>query len=136
MLSLDPITLRERVEELEEEVRQLRAMMSPRLHLPATWNLTPAMRRILSTLMARAPGIVTHDHLLEVCMSDQRRNDPPSIETPKVQICKMRPKLAQLVPGATIETAWGEGYWISLESAALIREAIARDLAGPVAEAA
>ncbi len=135
MLTLDPITLRERVEELEEENRQLRAFLIPEATLPAHWGIGGGQKRCLLALMGRAPHMAPNELLVKAC-APSWRDDPPSLDNVKVRISALRKALAVHVPGVTITTVWGEGYTLDAESAGLLKKAIGRDLARLTAEAA
>lgn len=109
------IALREKIEELEETIRQLRAEDV----IPA-WNglrVTPSERALLSAL-ATSRGICSHTYLLNRLLS---RNEvfPKTID---VFICRLRKKLRALDPPILIETAWGGGYLMDDRNRAVLAE--------------
>ncbi|MBX3527556.1 MAG: hypothetical protein KF904_15235 [Rhodoblastus sp.] len=89
--------LRERVAELEEEVRQLRAQLEPQMD----WRflrLSLTHSRILSILYAASPYTATHERLETVSTRECVRN----------HLKTLRPRLAPL--GVQIRAVWCEGY--------------------------
>ena len=55
--------MQDRIEELEEEVRQLRELLAPSLGFPRDFRLTPIEEKILSAIYARAPAVVAHERI-------------------------------------------------------------------------
>lgn len=109
------IALREKIEELEETIRQLRAEDV----IPA-WNglrVTPSERALLSTLAARR-GICSNTYLLNRLPS-RREVFPKALD---VVVCRLRKKLRALEPPILIETAWGGGYLMDDANRAMLAE--------------
>lgn len=98
--------LRERVEELEETVRQLREnsavpVIGP---LPAgTARVTPMEETVLRALLAR-PEIATKNYLYRALYGEE---DHVDIKIVDVMVHRIRRKLP---PFVKITTLWGRGY--------------------------
>lgn len=60
-----------RISELEEEVRQLRAMLKPDFCLPAIVKLTACERDIVSVIYARPDNLVSRNKLLMLVWPDR-----------------------------------------------------------------
>jgi DNA-binding response OmpR family regulator len=97
--------LRERVEELEEELRQVRSATAPHIEWQQL-NLTVRERELLSILYTRSPNTVTKESL-ETLMRVTR-------ECVTAHVMKLRKKIAP-VP---ITTMWGAGYALPASSKA------------------
>ena len=98
--------LREQVDILQEENRQLRKAFAPdNVCIPAAWRLTISEQRVFRCLMTQE--IVSYE-LLMMALYGDRPNDPPGSNTIKVIACKMRAKLKK--HGVVIRTVWGIGY--------------------------
>jgi DNA-binding response OmpR family regulator len=114
---LDPATiaLRERIEELEETIRQLRTRPKD---IPVWPGLRLAECVLVHALSTRA-GLCTRDYLLGrlKALSDCR---DPSDKAVNVYICRSRKKLARLDPAIVIRTVVGEGYWMDADSRARV----------------
>jgi hypothetical protein len=95
--------LRERVDELEETVRQLlEEAPAPDLP-PGLPYLTRSEETILRALLS-ARGLTTRDRLYAALYQHDEDRDPQIVV---VMISRLRKKLAGLV---NIETVWGRGY--------------------------
>ena len=113
--------LRERIDELEETVRQLRDELVPqkfRLWFPREWKLTTKEALVLAFVMARSPEMAKRESVLTNCFGGVD-DDPPDIKIVDVYIYKLRTKLKPL--GIDIETVWGNGYAMSRRDADLLR---------------
>lgn len=119
--------LRDRVEELEEENRQLREQLSPRVSLSNSIGvrLTQVEENILNMLIARSPNIVTHEVLSEYSRDGvtPRVEELASCNQAKVYVCKIRKKIAPI--GVEIATHWGQGFSLDKANAAKLRALIA-----------
>lgn len=127
MSELEIRRLRDRVEELEETVRQMRELLAPPLVLPPAWHASPGLGRFISALMARSPGFVTAEALVVASAYDQSR-DFASTKLCQVYASKARRLFERHVPGAKVENGWALGYRITPGDVAQVRQAIARDI--------
>jgi len=113
---------RERIEELEEEVRQLkiqiRDTLSPVTLFPLSWGLTPTQERLLAALY-RAAGSLTHEQCFAAIGS--RADDMRSLVA--VQISKLREKIKPL--GLKVVNRWAIGFEMPPESKAIVSASIA-----------
>lgn len=113
------VRLRERCEELEEQVRYFKDLISPPgMIFPQRWRLTGKEAILLRALMASAS--ITKDRLL-IALYDTE----PEVEIKIVDVfvCKLRNKLAR--DGIKIETMWGSGYRVAPPMKAMILSAAA-----------
>jgi two-component system cell cycle response regulator CtrA len=113
--------IRERMETLEEENRQLRDMLKPPTTYPAEWRLTQQETDVLSILVARAPNAISKTALYEAFTWDN--DDPPDPKIIDVLVCKLRAKLKDL--HIEIETIWGFGLRMGIASRDRLRVASA-----------
>ncbi|MGA8170925.1 MAG: helix-turn-helix domain-containing protein [Methylocystis sp.] len=115
--------LRERIGELEEEVRQLREALKPTLAWPS--SIPNAIDRVvLSMLLARSPNIVPHERLIaHATHPDQVCGNIRWV------IWRLRKKLAPL--DIEIKGARGEGYYLDAASAIRARELYAQNEGAP-----
>lgn len=110
--------LRDRVDELEEEVRQLREQLVPPLEFPSAWRLTQSEASVLAFLYARNPHAMSRERVLSAVWG--HCEDCPSEKIIDVVIGKMRMKLKHT--GIVIDTRWGGGFALSRESCSLLAE--------------
>jgi len=110
--------LRERVDELEEEVRQLRDMLVPPVAFDPEFQLTASATAILSFLLARSPMPVKRESIFDAIYLSENGQDVKIID---VYICKLRAKLPS---GIKISTQWGVGFYLDRESARRLRSHI------------
>lgn len=110
-------TMRERIEELEEECRQLREMLVPPVTFPYDLGLSKIENDILAFILARAPNVALKNRILYAVWRDP--DDAADLKTINVHICKIRRKLAPF--GVAITVAWGEGYFLHSAAAAILR---------------
>lgn len=98
--------LRDEIDTLQEEVRQLREALAPQIEFPRAWRLTATESRVLSALIA-ATTTRSQDRLMTAVYGAGWDEDPKIID---VMICKIRKK----IPAPTwIETVRGEGFRLS-----------------------
>lgn len=122
MLPNDVVALRERCEILEEENRQLRELLAPRIEWPPEWKLSRSMRTILSALYARQ-GFVSSEALLQALYGSDEDLRHENIV--KIFVSKMRRRLTlALGIDHTIHTVWGSGYCLTPEARAAIAEVL------------
>ena len=100
----------------EEEIRQLRAMLVPRIEFPREWKLQPAETKILRHLFGVAPRRCSKQEIKD--MLYWRRDEQPEsgLET---RVAKIRAKLRPF--GIIISSQRGMGYWLNEKDADLIR---------------
>lgn len=114
-----------RIEELEEEVRQLRKELVPDIHLPRRWGIHKVQSTVLLSLYSAPDG---HRRTSALLLAMEHAGFKPSIDTLKVYISQLR---AVLGPhGIEIKTDWGVGYHITPASRSLLTLAIEAARAG------
>ena len=85
--------------------------------------LTQQQAACLSMLLTRSPKIVPKQ-ALAMALPRIDVSEPMSAHQVGVIICKLRRKLSQIGLCDQIETVWGEGYVISAEAAARIKQEV------------
>lgn len=123
--------LRERIDELEETIRQLRDELVPQeswLWFPREWKMTPTQAKVLAFIMARSPGMAKREALLTNCFSVIGGDDLPEIKIVDVVICQLRKRMAPLA--IDIRTVWGNGYEISKRDAEFLRQICEAEMRG------
>lgn len=112
------LDLRDRVHELEEEVRQLRDKLGggSNIIIPESWGLTAGMERVLIALY-EAPGGFLNSGTLAATSAIGSVENPDGLV--KTRICQLRGKLGKF--GIVIETRWGRGYKMTDASRATIK---------------
>lgn len=116
--------LQAEVDRLQGRVDQLEAAMGMTLVAPLEWRLTPAEQRVFGVLMAR--DMASKDAIMAGVYRDAGR-DEAEIKIVDVFVCKIRAKLkAFQIP---IETVWGQGYRLAVETKARVRERLAMEAA-------
>ena len=97
-------------DQLREEVRQLRKILTPKLDIPVEWGLTDSEEMVFACLLSR--NFATKEMIMMSIYSDSN----VEIRQEKicdVFICKIRRKLKPF--GIEIHTKWGSGWWIDSE---------------------
>lgn len=107
--SRSEIAMRERIEELEELVRQLKEQLVPPLTFPLQFKLTSSETNLLAFLYARAPHVIPRERINAALWLDD--GVAPYVKIIDVLVCKLRKKLAPF--GVDVETSWGVGYRLS-----------------------
>ncbi len=111
--------LSEQVGELEEQVRQLRAMLTPQVELPA-WmpRLSGIERSIILTLLARP--FVPYEAMLNAVwpMGEGRDGAEPDVKTLAVYVTRLRRKVEG--HGIIINGVWGRGLEMAQQSRDLL----------------
>jgi len=102
-------------DELRERIVALEEIIGMRLEAPLVLELTPAQARMFGMLMAR--DFCTKQALMSGLYGLRHDGEVAEEKIIDVWVCKMRPKLKPW--GMTIETKWGEGYWMPAESKAI-----------------
>lgn len=123
----DICALRERVELLEEENLQLRALLAPSVTFPAGWGLSAQQTTFLGTLYARSGG-VSYDALRAALLGGV--SEAKSESYISVIGHKTRKKVRQ--HGVDIRTMWAFGFALTAESREVIAAALAAEQ-GPAA---
>lgn len=97
-------------DELEERIRQLRALIAPKTDFPLQLGLTPSEAVIASVLMTRP--LARRDVLIEALWVD---GDVPNeyYQTIRTLISRLRSKFA--VYGVTIHNKYAEGWFMTLD---------------------
>ena len=122
VLHREVASLRERVDVLEEEVRQLRDAFEPSAPMPEAWKLTRTEARLLHILARRRGGYLTKERILTALYGLE-----PDVEIKivDVYVCKLRRKLARAGSAVEIRTFYGDGFGLSAEGLAAFRREIA-----------
>lgn len=108
---------KQRIEVLEETVRQLREVLRPKVDFPAEWRLTPAESRAVAFMGMR--GEATRAALQHTIADGV---GPVDDTTLKVTIHNIRSKLEPY--GVKIGTSWGKGYYLTDKSRDLVKAAL------------
>ena len=111
----------DQIELLNEQIRQLQQLLAPTDCVPIGFGLTKSEAAILMCVYARSPNRISTDHLTQALYFNDQ-DGGGSNATLKVFIYKIRKKMEP--HGVKIETAWGQGYRMSAESAAILRAMI------------
>jgi two-component system, cell cycle response regulator CtrA len=104
-----------------QRIEELEAALQKALHVPTIppqLRLTRLEGKFFEALLSRSE--LSKEALFEAVYADRYLdNDEPEIKIVDVLVCKLRKKLAPFK--LTIETLWGRGYALSVESKAAIR---------------
>lgn len=114
-------SLRDRIDLLEEENRQLREAAEALISFPRSWRLTEKEARFVSALMRSKTGAMSKEALMTALYGLE-----PDVEEKIIDVwaCKLRKKLKTLGVAVEIETVWGQGYRLSVESRATLQLAL------------
>lgn len=112
------IRLRDKVDELQETVRQLKDLLAPPFAFPREWRLSNLETRVLAALLAAKGPYITRQALY-VAMYDFETDAQE--KTVDVYLCKVRKKL----PWLKFANCWGSGFGLSAGTKELIRRALA-----------
>ncbi len=110
--------LRERVDVLEEEVRQLRDAFEPSVAMPEAWKLTKSEARLLHVLARTRGGYLTKERILTALYGLEPDVD---IKIVDVFVCKLRRKLSQAGSAIEVRTYYGNGFGLTAEGHAAFR---------------
>ena len=105
------IALRERIEELEEENRQLRALRLPSTVPYSGFGFTGTERIVFAALMA-GDRICSTDYLLDCVMLSSTTKSAMQPKTITIIIHRLRKNLRGMGFPGVIETDWGLGWRI------------------------
>ena len=120
MNALSLTTLRERNEILEEENRQLREMLRPKMQFKPEWGLSRQQSQLLALIYSRA--VVSYDQIaiaFDIKHSDDGNDD---CNHAKVVAHYIRKKLAPF--DIDFHTVHGTGYAMDSENKARVRAGI------------
>lgn len=117
--------LRDTIEELREENRQLREQLCPSERIEIGVHLTLVEQNTLKILLARSPNIVSSETLGMFGRDGvtTRVDDPDLHKLASVHVCKIRKKVGTRF---SITPHWGVGYSLDRDNAARLRELMAR----------
>lgn len=123
---------RERIEELEETIRQMKeeaqrptTILIPASQFPSEWKLTKAHEKLLSALYSAADAGVPTERLSElVYVHKTPKTGERADNLLRVQILRMRKMLAPF--GIEIHAHWGHGYVLPSASRRIVKEALDR----------
>lgn len=109
---------------LRDRIDQLERTAGMDFIAPLEWRLTVAEQRVFGVLMARE--LATKDAIMAALYRDQAKDEAePKIVD--VFICKARAKLRAF--SVSIETSWGQGYYLTAQTKAAVRERLAQGIA-------
>lgn len=110
----------DRIDILEEEVRQLRSSVLKRdWYPPLEFGLTPAEAKVVGILRTGKGEVVTRDRFMSE-LYGSNIDDPPDPKIVDVLVCKARKKIK--IYGLAIEVLWGRGYYFGAESLKILNE--------------
>lgn len=121
--------LRDRIQELEEELRQTKAAICPTVNpFTGRFNLSIQMAAILWAIY-KSPDICTNDQLNVVMLNLARvdNSDGADIQArTKVRITHARNRLREHGIAVAIQNVWGIGYRITKQDKAKLAKALRR----------
>ena len=112
--------LRDRVEVLEEELRQLREAQQPVASFPISWRLTKTEENLLFILYS-VTGWITRERLSELLYAASHDVQPDSLQ---VYVCRLRRKLAAASTCIKISTRYNFGWTLTPTSRSAIANAL------------
>lgn len=113
--------LRDRIEELEEEVRQLREQLDGRPELlPPEWRLTRTEARVVAALATAPRGYLSREGIQEAMYYP--REPETGINLVSVVVSKVRRKLKPY--NLEIRTRWGDGFEFEPKSREAVKAAM------------
>lgn len=98
--------LRDENEELHEQLRQLKQVLTPPFIAPYEWHLTKYETLVLSSLLSAK--FISKERLFVSLYSHY--NEPPSGNVLSVFVVTLRKKLSPF--GVVIKNLWGRGYYL------------------------
>ncbi|MGA8172305.1 MAG: winged helix-turn-helix domain-containing protein [Methylocystis sp.] len=106
-----------RIGELEEEVRQLRALLAPVTPaMSARAGMSRRQREFCAAVLAASPNVATRERLI-AALGLEESEDP--VSNLSVIVCHLRK--AMRGAGIEIATEWGRGYYVTQECAERLR---------------
>ena len=115
--------LRDRIEELEEEIRQLRQQLVPVIALPKAWGLTTFEARLLLAIRSASPNLVSRDRAMVALYG---LADAPEYNVVDTLLSRVRQRLAAIGLPDVIENRRGLGWCMSRESARAFDDALSQ----------
>ena len=88
----------------------------------APWNFPVHLRPLcwqILTLLLRTDGVVSRERIFNSLYADRPECDQPEIKIVDVHVHLLRRALSSLC--VEVKTAWGRGYYLSLESRRRVR---------------
>lgn len=114
--------LRAHIERQDVRIEELERVMGFDFLPPLEWGLTPQQGRLFGCLMTR--DLVTQDAAMAALYGDRVGADnEPAPKIIDVFICHIRKKLKPF--GLSVETRWGQGYFLTQDTKAAVREIMA-----------
>lgn len=106
-------------DDLRERIAALEEALGLTLDAPPDADFTPTEMKIIGLMLAR--GYVRKEAFMTALYASRLDADSiPDIKIIDVLVCKIRPKLEP--HGVTIETKWGDGYFIPADKKPKCRE--------------
>jgi len=112
----------ERCQELEEEIRQLRKLITPGGRFPLSWSLTNKQTLLLSCFLTRS--IVTRDAALAGVYGADTEND---IRIVDVYMKRIRERFRDVGVDIKFKAEYGLGYSITAEDQAKLKSFVVTD---------
>ena len=106
-----------RIAELEEENRQLRALLKPELRRPDAWGLTRMEHDALRAIYGGGGGVVSKKRI-ETALYGRRCPDPVCL---RCHLANLRRKMKPY--GVLIHLKWSQGYFLDADGLRIVREA-------------
>lgn len=108
---------------LEEQFKQLQKAIIPRMRFPREWRLTSAEKRVLASLYSSKDGYRSKELLIFALDAKDRGGTCARYDSNlSVRICSIRRKLQPY--GIKIDIRRNEGFFLTRESAAIIRHGV------------
>ncbi len=114
--------LRDRIEVLEEENRQLREQLVPAIALPKAWGMTGMEARLLLAIRAVSPNLLTRHRAMLALYGFE---DGPTGNSLECFLTHARQKLTAAGVAVTIENHRARGWRMTHESARAFDDALA-----------
>jgi DNA-binding winged helix-turn-helix (wHTH) protein len=113
--------MRDRIDLLEEENRQLREASEALISFPRSWGLTKMEARFVSALMRSKTGALSKEALMTALYGLE-----PDVEEKIIDVwaCKLRKKFSAIGVAVDIRTVWGQGYTLTAEDRATLKAAL------------
>jgi DNA-binding winged helix-turn-helix (wHTH) protein len=113
------VSAADRIDELEETVRQYKEALAPVTNIPKFWGLAPNELRILISLYNAPEGFRSRAQLMAAIGGIEKELQNRNID---VYMCRLRTKSAP--HGITITTVHGQGFRLDQPSKAIIKKTI------------